>query len=80
MEIKEKIHYHNSLGNVFKNKEYIVPIYKYISFDNLLQLLRSKTLWISQTKLWDDTYENFLAKAKHQWGPTPISYGGFKPI
>jgi hypothetical protein len=77
MNTKGKIHYHNSLGNAFKNKEYIVPIYRYISFDNLLQLLRSKTLWIGQTKLWDDTYENFLANAKYQWGPTPVTYRVF---
>jgi Protein of unknown function (DUF2971) len=45
----------------------------------LLHLLSTENLWVSQTKLWDDTYENFLAKAKYYWGITAVSYTEFLP-
>lgn len=74
---EEKAFYHKSLGISMQEKGYEIPIYRFISFDRLLYLLRSEYLWIGQTKLWDDTYENFLAKAKYQLGTTPVSYSGF---
>ncbi|MBP6302811.1 DUF2971 domain-containing protein [Candidatus Curtissbacteria bacterium] len=79
MKREEKACYHKSLGISIEKKGYEVPIYRFIPFDHLLHLLRSENLWISQTKLWDDTYENFLAKARYQWGTTPVSYMGFVP-
>ncbi|PCJ82774.1 MAG: hypothetical protein COA57_13090 [Flavobacteriales bacterium] len=79
MKRQEKAYYHNSFSTVIESKSYDVPIYRYIPFDYLLHLLRTHYLWVGPTKLWDDTYENFLTKAKFQWDSTPISYLGFLP-
>ncbi len=79
MRREDKAYYHKSLGISIEKKGYEVPIYRFISFDHLLHLLSSKNLWISQTKLWDDPYENFLAKARYQFGSIPVSYTGFLP-
>ena len=39
-----------------------LPIFRFISFENLSELLIDKTLTLVKTKLWDDPYENFLSK------------------
>lgn len=79
MKRQEKVYYHNSFSTAIKRRDYDVPIYRYIPIDNLLHLLTNHQMLISQTKLWEDTYENFLTKAKFQWGTTPVSYIGFLP-
>lgn len=76
MKQRDNAYYHKSLIS-FKSSDYDVPIYRYIPFDNILHLLKSKELLVSQTKLWEDTYENFLVKAKHHWGFTPVSFHPF---
>lgn len=77
MKRQEKAYYHNSFSPAIERKNYDVPIYRYIPMDYLLHLLTNHQLLISQTKLWEDTYENFLTTAKFQWGTTPVSYRGF---
>jgi hypothetical protein len=79
MKQERKAYYHSSLGPSIKNKKYRVPIFRFIPFDYLLHLLRTETLWVGQTKLWDDTYENFLAKANYNFGKMNVSYMGFLP-
>jgi len=77
MKRQEMAYYHNSFSTVIERKNYNVPIYRYIPIYYLLHLLKNHQLLISQTKLWEDTYENFLTKVKFQWGTTPVSYQGF---
>jgi len=48
-------------------------------FNRILDILRNKRLYISQTLQWQDSYENFLAKADFKLGNLPISYRGFLP-
>ena len=35
------------------------PIYKYIPLKYVLQMLKTKQLYMSKVKDWEDTYENF---------------------
>ncbi len=53
------------------------PIYRYIRFEHFLSLLINKRKWISQTKLWDDVYENFLGKVTFKYGKVPMSLYGY---
>ena len=36
------------------------PIYRFMSFDALQEMLLAKNIWLVKTKYWEDTYENFL--------------------
>lgn len=38
------------------------PIYKYIPLKYVLQMLKTKQLYMSKVKDWEDTYENFYLK------------------
>lgn len=38
------------------------PIFRFISLENLTELLVNKVLTLVKTKLWDDPYENYLLK------------------
>lgn len=37
-------------------------VYRYISFDSLLQMLTEGSIILVQTSLWEDVYENFILK------------------
>jgi len=71
---RKKAFYQNNFKSYIVQKNYDIPIYHFLCFDHLLYLLKNQRLWINQIKLWDDVYEHFLAKSKHLWGSTPISY------
>lgn len=61
-----------------KKGDYEIPIYRFIPVEYFQDMLLSNTLKISQTKDWDDTYENFLSKVEYYAGGNLVSYHGFK--
>jgi hypothetical protein len=71
-------YYHNSFSDKIKERNYDVPIYRYVSLDFVLQMIITGELIIAQTKLWEDSYENFLTKMKFTWGNLPVSFRGFQ--
>lgn len=40
-------------------------VYKYISFDSLLQMLTEECIILVQTNYWEDVYENFILKENY---------------
>jgi hypothetical protein len=79
MKSQEKAYYYNSFSSRIVEKNYDVPIYRFIPLDRLFQILDNKQLTISQTKLWEDTYENFLTKARFKIGNVFTSLIDFLP-
>ena len=79
MKPQEKAYYYNSFFSKIVEKNYDVPIYRFIPLDRLFQILDNKQLTISQTKLWEDTYENFLTKARFKIGNISTSLIDFLP-
>ena len=71
--------YHPSFPDTFKYKGFHVPIYRIIPFHRILDILKNKNLHISQTLQWEDSYENFLAKADVRMGNLPITFRDFLP-
>lgn len=51
------------LNNLDLNK----PIYKYIPFKYVLNMIKTQKLYICEVKQWKDTYENFLLKQKFKY-------------
>ena len=45
-----------------------ISIFRFISFESLIEILSSGFLSISQTKYWDDSYENHYCKIKVKMG------------
>lgn len=74
MERREQAYYHDSFSEKIRRMNYDVPIYRYFPLNYALALLKSGEMFISQTKLWEDTYENFLTKTKFQWGNLPVTF------
>ena len=48
------------------------PLYRFMSFEALLELLLSNSIILIKTKYWEDTYENFLFKSEIIVGDTPF--------
>ncbi len=46
------------------SSELDTPVYRFISFDSLLELIISGKLTLVSTSLWDDLYENYFFKTK----------------
>lgn len=40
-------------------------VYRYISFDSLLQMLTEESIILVQTSFWEDVYENFILKENY---------------
>lgn len=49
-------------------RNYEVPIYRYLTFERLVEILIQKKVTLFKTKTWEDPYENFLYKAKIKVG------------
>ncbi|MCK4345757.1 MAG: hypothetical protein KAX05_10775 [Bacteroidales bacterium] len=45
-----------------------IPVYRIIPFKYLLDILINKELTFTQTKTWEDTYENYLLKSRYNIG------------
>ncbi len=52
-------------------------LYRFLPFRRLLGLLQSDGLYVGRTAAWEDTYENFLAKAKITLHGQPLNYRGY---
>jgi len=50
------------------------PVYRYLSFEALQELLLSKSIPLVKTKYWEDTYENFLFKSETIVGETSFDF------
>ena len=48
--------------NVLNGLDLDKPIYKYIPLKYVLEMFKTKKLYISKVKSWEDTYENFFLK------------------
>lgn len=48
--------------NVLNGLDLDKPIYKYIPLKYVLQMLKSRQMYFSKVKRWEDTYENFFLK------------------
>lgn len=48
--------------NVLHGLDLDKPIYKYIPLKYVLQMLKSRQMYFSKVKSWEDTYENFFLK------------------
>ena len=46
-----------------REKNYNIPIYKFIPFEYVVSIFRANALQIFQTLHWEDVYENFLLKS-----------------
>lgn len=66
-----------SFSTAIIKRGYNVPIYRIIPIDSLFQILKNRQVWIGQTKVWEDVYENFLTKVIQIWGKVPTSNYGF---
>ena len=54
------------------------PVYRFMSFDALQEILLSQTIALIKTKYWEDTYENFLFKAEVTADETPFDLASFQ--
>lgn len=50
---------------VFEEADRNKFVYRYISFDSLLQMLNERVIILVQTSYWEDAYENFIVKEKY---------------
>ncbi len=48
------------------------PVYRFMSFEALQEILLSRSICLLNTKYWEDTYENFLSKSEVIVGDTPF--------
>jgi hypothetical protein len=76
MSARQRSYIHPSLEK-YGPKVIDKPIYKYMRFERLLQLLMDKESFISQVSSWEDTYENWLIKASFYSKTTRVSYREF---
>jgi hypothetical protein len=49
------------------------PVYRFMGFEALQELLLSNSITLIKTKYWEDTYENFLFKSTITAGDTPFN-------
>lgn len=54
----------NDTPSTFKERKSNKALFRYCSFDILLQMLNEKKNYLVKTALWEDVYENFLLKEK----------------
>jgi len=79
MKIQALMNKRSNFHNIepLEDGSYEIPIYRFIPLKYLQDILINKILKISQTKSWDDTYENFLGKVEFHVGANKVSYQGF---
>ena len=54
------------------------PVYRFMSFEALQEILLSRSIVLIKTKYWEDTYENFLFKAETIVGETCFDLNSFQ--
>jgi len=59
--LKENFNYFNLLGGL-REEDMDKPVFRFITFENLAELLVNKVLTLVKTTLWDDPYENYILK------------------
>lgn len=74
--IKQYSYLHSSL-NKYGTSIYEKPIFRFIPFDRLTDILINNATYISPVTSWEDTYENWLIKASFKSKSTRISFKEF---
>lgn len=60
-------------SEIEKRKDYNIPIYRIMPFKRIVEMLKNGEVILTQTKLWDDVYENFLLKSSKYFDDIKIN-------
>lgn len=67
----------NHFSKSIVERNYEVPIYRYLTFERLIEIITQNRITIFKTSSWEDPYENFLYKTRIKGPGYYASFEGF---